>query len=56
MGTGEHGEAGRRSRQDLFQFLLLSLKCSIEARLNIFFPSQYNELFFFLPVVLSGLQ
>lgn len=28
MGTGEPGEAGRRSRQDLFQFLLLSLKRS----------------------------
>lgn len=54
MGTGEHGEAGRRSRRDLFQFLLLSLKCCFKARLNIFFHS--NELLFFLPVVLSGLQ
>lgn len=54
MGTGEHGEAGRGSRQD--QLLLLSLKCRLEARLNIFFPSQYNELLSFLPVVLSGLQ
>lgn len=42
-GTGEHGEAGRRSRQDLCQLLLFSLKCSFKARFNIFFYS--NELF-----------